>query len=299
MADETRAIALARGTIYVDPWDEPIRDGTIVIDGKYIKALGARNRVQIPNDARVLDCTGLSLTAGFWNSHVHFTERKWSDASRIPAATLALQLQDFTSYGFTSVFDLSSALENTKEIRRRIESAEVDGPRVLSTGEGIVPAGAAPSDQVFAAMGWMNVSLTEVGDPEQAAAAARRLLDQGPDAVKIFASGAPSAAPHTLTEESMHAVVEVAHAAHKPVFVHPNSGDDVRRAVSARVDVIGHTVPSADAWKDAFTRASQVEIPLTPTLMLWKSALRPAAIEQLAFFRAGRIVHRRGIPPGT
>jgi imidazolonepropionase-like amidohydrolase len=83
------------------------------------------------------------------------------------------------------------------------------------------------------------------------------------------------------------AVVELAHAAHKPVFVHPNGADDVRRAVNARVDVIAHTVPSAHAWEDAFTTASQAEIALTPTLALWKHALRPAAIEQLAFFRAG------------
>jgi len=286
MADETRAIALARGTIYVDPWEEPIRDGALVIAGERIAAVGVRNRIQIPNDARVLDCTGLSLTAGFWNSHVHFTERNWSDAARIPAVKLALQLQDFTSYGFTSVFDLSSALENTKEIRRRIDSTEVDGPRVLSTGEGIVPAGAAPSGDALAAMGWMSVSLPEVGDPQQAAAAARQLLDRCPDALKIFASGAPSAAPRALSEESMHAVVELAHAAHKSVFVHPNSADDVRRAVNARVNVIAHTVPSADAWEDAFTTASHVGIALTPTLALWKHALRPAAIEQLAFFRA-------------
>jgi imidazolonepropionase-like amidohydrolase len=279
-------LALVRSTIYVDPWNEPIRDGTLVIDGEYITALGTRNDVRIPNGARVLDCTGLSLAAGFWNSHVHFTERKWTDAARIPAATLALQLQDFTRFGFTSVFDLSSALDNTKEIRRRIESAEVAGPRVLSTSEGIVPAGAAPSDDVLAALDWMSVSLPEVDDPEQAAAAARRLLDRCPDALKMFASGAPSAAPRTLTEESMHAVVELAHAAHKPVFVHPNDADDVRRAVNAGVDVIAHTAPNADAWEDALTTASQLGIALTPTLALWKHALRPAAIEQLAFFRA-------------
>jgi imidazolonepropionase-like amidohydrolase len=180
VADKPRAIALACGTIYVDPWDEPIREGTLVIAGERIAAVGVRDRIQIPKDARVFDCTGLTLAAGFWESHVHFTERKWADAARIPAVTLAMQLRDFTSYSFTSVFDLSSALENTKEIRRRIESAEVDGPRVLSTGEGIVPAGAAPSDDVLAAMGWMSVSLPEVGDPEQAAAAARRLLDNAP-----------------------------------------------------------------------------------------------------------------------
>jgi hypothetical protein len=57
----------------------------------------------------VLDCSGLTITAGFWNSHVHFFERKWANAATIPAPELTRQLQEMlTRYGFTSVFDLGS-----------------------------------------------------------------------------------------------------------------------------------------------------------------------------------------------
>src|SRR5215831_3999862 len=54
---------------------------------------------------------------------------------------LGRQLEDMsTRYGFTSVFDLSSLWENTRIVRDRVESGEVPGPRIRSTGEGLISA---------------------------------------------------------------------------------------------------------------------------------------------------------------
>ncbi|TMA19766.1 MAG: 4-alpha-glucanotransferase, partial [Deltaproteobacteria bacterium] len=87
----------------------------------------------------MVNCAGLTITAGFCNSHVHFFERKWANAAAIPAAELMRQLQDFlTRYGFTTVFDLSSPWQNTRVLRDRIESGEVPGPRIRSTGQGLL-----------------------------------------------------------------------------------------------------------------------------------------------------------------
>src|SRR2546426_2269775 len=128
-------LALVGGTIYVSPAESPIVDGVILIrDGK-IAAVGRRTALGIPRGIQTLDCSGLTITAGFWNSHVHFIERKWSNAAAIPASELARQLQDaFSRYGFTNVFDLGSMWENTRQIRERIQSGEVAGPRIRSTG---------------------------------------------------------------------------------------------------------------------------------------------------------------------
>ena len=109
-------------------------------------AVGTRASVLILQSARLLDCSDLTITAGFWNSHVHFLERKWADAANIPAPELTRQLQGMlTRYGFTSVFDLSSEWENTRRLRDRIESGEVPGPRIRTTGEGLRPPGAMRS----------------------------------------------------------------------------------------------------------------------------------------------------------
>ncbi|HJZ98810.1 MAG TPA: amidohydrolase family protein, partial [Candidatus Solibacter sp.] len=227
------------------------------------------SRVKVPANAQRLDCAGLTITAGFWNSHVHFTERKWADAGVIPAAELSRQLTEMlTRYGFTSVFDLGSQWENTRKIRDRIEAGEVTGPRIRSVGQGLVPPGSLPNDTVVAMMGWMKPAVFEPADAAQATAAAIKLLDSGVDGIKLFASGQRGVA---MPQETMSAAVEEAHRRGKPVFVHPNSAADVWTAVRAGVDVIGHTTPASGPWDTMLVAAMKERaVALTPTLTIWK-----------------------------
>src|ERR1041385_5626865 len=95
-------LALVGGTVWTSPSEEPIRNATVLIEGGRIAAVGPAASIKIPAGARKLDCTGLTVTAGFWNSHVHFTERKWADAASIPAPELERQLREMlTRFGFT------------------------------------------------------------------------------------------------------------------------------------------------------------------------------------------------------
>jgi imidazolonepropionase-like amidohydrolase len=260
---------LAGGTIYISPTDEPIQNGVVLIDGQKIVAVGTR--VDIPEGSEVIDCTGLTITAGFWNSHVHFMERKWADAANIPAPELTQQLQDMlTRYGFTSAFDLSSIWENTRVIRDRIESGEVQGPTIYSTGPGLLPAnpGIPPGAARF--MGWMDTDtpVHEIADAAQAEAIAQTLLDSGVDAIKLFMS-APSKS--RLPQSVIDGAVRAAHQRRKLVFAHPNSGADVLAAVQGGVDVIAHTTPHAGLWDEALlTTMREHNVALTPTLWIWK-----------------------------
>jgi imidazolonepropionase-like amidohydrolase len=265
--------ALVGATIYVSPAETPIRDGVVLLQDERIVSVGSRAQMQFPETAHVLDCFGLTITAGFWNSHVHFFERKWADAATIPAPELGRQLQDMlTRYGFTSVFDTGSVWENTRRLRDRIESGEVSGPRIRSTGEGLVPPGALPSDQVLGMMGVMKLPAPEIADAAQAAAAAKKLLDAGVDGIKIFAS-APRSAP--LPESVFQAAVNEAHRAGKPVFVHPNNAADVLTAVRGGVDIVAHTTPHSGPWDETLLAAmKERRVALTPTLTLWKYYLR-------------------------
>lgn len=290
-------LALAGARLYVDPEREPFENGVLLVDGARVAAVGNSADIRVPIDAQIIDCSAATVVAGFWNCHVHFTERKWRDAESLPAAELSAELQDFLRYGFTSVFDLSSSRPNTRAIERRIESGELDGPRILTTGEGMVPAGAQPPDAVTRMMGWMQVELPQVREAGEAAATAQRLIDEGVDAIKIFASGQRAVRTATLPEEALRAVVQVARAFGKPVFLHPNRSDDLARAVNARVDVIAHTIPSAPLAGDDLKKMADAGIALIPTLMLWKHLMRhdrssttqrvvETAVDQLALFRS-------------
>jgi imidazolonepropionase-like amidohydrolase len=262
-------IVLLGGTVYTAPDEHPIHNGTVLIVDGLISAVGPRNAVATPGHARRIDCTGMTVTAGFWNSHVHFTERKWADASTRPAAELAVQLRStFSRFGFTSVFDLSSPWRNTRSLRDRVEAGEIAGPRIRSTGEAILPAGSQPPDLVSHMMGWMTFPVPQVTEVAEAAAAATASLAAGIDALKVFVSGQRGPA---LPEAVIAAAAAEAHRADKLVFAHPNSGTDIVAAVRGGVDIVAHTTPASGPWEDATIAAMHDRhAALIPTLWIWK-----------------------------
>jgi len=105
-------LAPVGATICLSPTDEWVADGVLLIEGQKIAAVGGRDIVAVPENAKVLDCSGNTITAGFWNSHVHFFERKWAGAATIPRDELNAQLRDMSArFGFTTVFDIGSMWE--------------------------------------------------------------------------------------------------------------------------------------------------------------------------------------------
>ena len=272
-ASDDEALALVGGTIYVSPTEAPIRNGILLIRHGRIAAVGTRASLRLPSNTRSIDCSGRTITAGFWNSHVHFLERKWQKAESIPAPELDRQLeQTLSRYGFTSVFDLSSDWENTQRLRTRIESGEVRGPGIRSTGQGLIPPGGVPSDAVLSVMGFAPIPLPEIEQAEQALTLAKQRLDQGADGIKLFLSSTSQTA---LPEGAIQAVVDEAHRRGKPVFAHPNNAADVLAAAMQGVDVIVHTTPRSGPWGDSVLNAMKAaEVALTPTLTLWKQTMR-------------------------
>jgi hypothetical protein len=182
-------LALTGATIYPSPDLPAIRNGVILLRDGRIAAVGRHGEVTVPRGTDTLDCTGLTVTAGFWNSHVHFGERKWERAAELPAAEASEQLrQMLTGHGFTRVFDTGSPLRNTLALRRRIAAGEVAGPAILTTGGIIWPKGGVPSLPVMAALGFIIEPQEEVATPDEAAARARKRLDAGADGVKVYAA---------------------------------------------------------------------------------------------------------------
>ena len=78
-------VALVGGTIYPSPTEPPIPDGVVVIENGRISAVGQGDTMRVPDGIATLECSGSTITAGFWNSHVHFFENQWADAASIPA----------------------------------------------------------------------------------------------------------------------------------------------------------------------------------------------------------------------
>lgn len=275
---EPGSLALAGGTIYTDPASGPIRDGIVLIQAGRIAAAGDRRSVRIPAGVPTIDCTGLTVTAGFWNSHVHFLQRKWTDAATLPAAELTRQLQVMlTQYGFTSVFDTWSAWDVTRQLRARIEAGEVAGPRIRSTGETMFGPGPAVPPAQWGALGFIPLDRFQtvaVGTPEEGASASTSSLDRGVDGLKFYAA-TPGAGTRVVPEDAMAAGVKLAHARGKPVFAHPSTGAGLLASVRAGVDILTHTTPQSGPWDAATVAAmTQANVALIPTLKLWSYEIR-------------------------
>ena len=110
-----------------------------------ITAIGSRSEVQIPADARIIDCTGKTVVAGFWNSHVHFTQAVWKNAAHgARRAAQAHMREMLTRWGFTTVWDLGSDPEKSLPLRRRVNAGEMPRPGYLPAGS-IFPKGGHPA----------------------------------------------------------------------------------------------------------------------------------------------------------
>jgi len=281
VAPTTPDLALVGGTVYTGPAETPLKDATVVIKDGNITAVGPRTSTIVPKGSSTVDCKELVIVAGFWNSHVHFMERKWSDAATMSSADLEAQLQGMlTRFGFTSVWDTGSPWSTTRIVRDRIERGEVRGPRIRSTGEPMFPSGAFPSAQRAEqgasadALGFVKYPPIEVATAADATTAARRHLDDGTDGIKLYA--AIYFPPFSvMRQEAVDAAVKTAHDRGKPAFAHPTTREGLLAAVNGGVDVLLHTTPDAGPWDERVLAAMhQAGVALVPTLKLFGYEVR-------------------------
>src|SRR3546814_6019270 len=69
---------------YPAPGVAPIENGAVLVRDDRIVAVGPASEIGAGEDAVVIDADGGAVLAGFWNSHVHFTEPKWAGAADLP-----------------------------------------------------------------------------------------------------------------------------------------------------------------------------------------------------------------------
>ena len=271
-----RVTALVGGRVLPSPQAAAIPDGVVLIEGTTITAVGPRAAVRAPEGATVVDCTGGTVTSGFWNSHVHFTGSQFRGAETAGAEALAGALRAMlTSYGVVHVVDTGSLLANTLALRRRIDRGEMPGPSILSAGGGFVPAGGSPYYILPA-------RLLELARPEDVARVEAELAG-GADIVKLFTGS--FATPRSIVVmplEIVRAAVEAGHRRGKLVFAHPSNSPGARAAIEGGVDVLAHTFPTSldgSPWDRALPAMMRERgMALIPTLKLWPYELRKAGL---------------------
>ena len=109
----------------------PVADGTVLIEEDRIRAVGAADDVEIPEEADIIDVSGKTIVPGYVDTHAHFRplRRVLDTANAAFLANLA--------YGVTTGLDVQPSTTDILAYQDLIDAGYMVGPRALSTGPGI------------------------------------------------------------------------------------------------------------------------------------------------------------------
>lgn len=269
-------LAIERARIYVSPTDPPIADGTILVRNGRIIDVGPQ--VVVPPDATIVPCDHCVVTAGFWNTHVHFTEPKWSMANWKSASTLDEQLADMLlSRGFTTVIDLGSNPADTFAIRRRIEQGELAGPYIYSSGPPLYPPHGVPYYVRDENPKWVVAMMPQPDTPEEATRIVRRNLASGADLTKLFTgSWVQHGRVLPMPLDVAKAAVTETHLNGKLVFAHPSNLAGVQVAINSGVDVLAHAADDTRGIDTVLLQSAiSKNMAMIPTLKMFAGTVTP------------------------
>ncbi len=122
-------VAFTNARIVTMRGDEIIENGTLVVRGDRIQALGANGEVNVPGNARTIDVGGRTIGPGIIDVHAHanhFHSGPNPQANWSYYANLA--------YGITTMHDPSASTEAVFTQAELVRAGINVGPRVFSTG---------------------------------------------------------------------------------------------------------------------------------------------------------------------
>jgi imidazolonepropionase-like amidohydrolase len=268
-AAEARPLAI-RGARIVDGTGRPAFEGTLVVQGERIVAVGPD--VGVPEGARVVEAEGRTLLPGLFDLHLHL---RAAASSRLPA-DFARNLAATLYCGVTSVAELGSDPESFAPMRRLLREGALAGPRVSFAARLAVPGGHG------AEAGRSGLHTRLVVTPEDARAAVGERAGYGPELLKVFSDGwrygtEPDLA--SMRADTLAALVEEAHSRGLRVLTHTVSLARAREAAAAGVDVLGHGI--GDGSVDDDLAAALAGRAYVSTLAVYEPAGRrpaPAAL---------------------
>jgi imidazolonepropionase-like amidohydrolase len=259
---------------------EPLHTGwAVLIEGHQIKAVGPRAGITVPPDAERIALPGMTVLPGLMDLHSHlllhpYNEKLW-DAQVLtepPAyrTVIATRHAEATLMaGFTTLRDLGTEGAGFADvgIKRAINEGVIPGPRLWVVTRAIVATGAyGPAVRNYRPDVELPQGAQEATGEAEAVAAVREQAARGADWIKIYAdyrTGPGGETRPTFTQAELNAMVVAAHDTGRPVAVHAESDEGMRRAALAGVDTIEH---GNDGTEATFRLMAEKHIAYMPTL---------------------------------
>ncbi|MFO8059558.1 MAG: amidohydrolase family protein, partial [Bacillota bacterium] len=234
------SIALTGGRIF-DGRGTAVYEGTVIVEGNRITAVGPAEEVDIPSDARVIDVAGKTVMPGMVDLHCHltFTESEIPPSQGQCLADAALRGVDrmlvWLQTGITSLRDAGSHGMAPYRLKEFVRQNRLPGPRIFPAGCLITGTGGHGAETLDHASPMLGI-IREASGPDDWRNAAREQFKRGADIIKI--------ASH-FSREEVAAVVDEAHSLGLKVMCDAET-HYIDWAVEAGVDTIEHPLPRTD-----------------------------------------------------
>jgi len=234
-------IALTGARIITMNGDQVIENGTIVIDGNRITAVGPAGTVAVPPGARAIDMSGKTITPGFFDAHwhgPHASDQIVPDQDWVYHNALA--------YGVTTIHDPSADTHEVFAASELQKAGKILGPRVFSTGTILYGA-----ETPF---------MVEIGSVDDALTNIRRLKESGAWSVKSY---------NQPRREQRQMIIEAARQLGMEVV--PEGGSLFEMNMSMIADghtTIEHSLPVQHIYDDVIQYWRGSKTAWTPTLVV-------------------------------
>jgi NAD(P)H-dependent flavin oxidoreductase YrpB (nitropropane dioxygenase family)/imidazolonepropionase-like amidohydrolase len=226
-------LALAGGRVIDGYGGPPIENGVVLVAGERIVAVGPSHAVQIPAGIPVIDTNGMTVLPGLIDMHVHLQilghgdYKRWHELYGSQHAKLVMPIaaRQLLMAGVTSARDLGGPPRDILEVKRRIASGEIPGPRMFVSGPFLQRA---PYEDYEKEFRW------GINGPDDARAKVEQVVQMGVDVIKLIDQD-------QLSDAEIGAVVETAHRLGRPVVAHGHRMEEIRRGLRFGVDNFEHT----------------------------------------------------------
>jgi imidazolonepropionase-like amidohydrolase len=220
-------IVIRVGTL-IDGKGGVLRSATVVVEGGKIKSVG-----QAPAGRATYDFPQLTLLPGLIDTHVHVNAHfgksgRATSEGETPQQSMLYAAENAYAMlinGFTSTQSLGSRLD--PDLRNAIARGVLPGPRLLTS--------IFPVDE-------------KTGTPDQIRQFVRKVVADGADLIKIFASKSiRDGGGQTLTEAQIEAACDEAKKLGKRTWVHAHADSAVKAAAAAGCWSVTHGFHVTDA----------------------------------------------------
>jgi imidazolonepropionase-like amidohydrolase len=152
--DDTR-LAITNAVVVDGRGGAPLENGTIILNGDRIQAVGPTQQIEIPPNARVIDAMGKTVLPGLADMHVHLIGG-W-DGHRVDMLGYQRYLNSLLYNGVTTVLDVGNVQPFILQMRQEVSAGRIPGPRIYCAG-----AVVDGSDPAWPPISHVAVSLAQI-----------------------------------------------------------------------------------------------------------------------------------------